>query len=43
MTGEKDFFSSLELQDTPKETIIYGDNSKGDVIGMGKISISHDN
>ena len=43
MTREKDMFSSLEHYDTPKETIVYGDNSKGDVIGMGNIAISNDN
>lgn len=43
MTGEKDLFASLELHDTPKEAIAYGGNSKGDVIGMDKIVISHDN
>jgi hypothetical protein len=42
MTGEKDLFTSLELRDTPKETIIFGDNSKGDVIGLGKIALSND-
>jgi hypothetical protein len=26
MTGEKDLFTSLELHDIPKETIIFGDN-----------------
>jgi hypothetical protein len=35
--------TSLKLHDIPKETIIFGDNSKGDVIGLGKISLSNDN
>jgi hypothetical protein len=43
MTREKHLFTSLELHDIPKETIIFGDNSKGDVIGLGKISLSNDN
>jgi hypothetical protein len=43
MTGEKELFTSLELHDTPKETIVFGDNSKGDVIGLGKISLSNYN
>jgi hypothetical protein len=43
MTGVKDFFTSLELHDIAKETIVFGDNSKGDVIGLGKIALSNDN
>jgi hypothetical protein len=43
MTGEKDMLTSLELHDIPKETIVFGDNSKGDVIGLGKIALSNDN
>jgi hypothetical protein len=43
MTGEKDLFTSLELHDISKETIVFGDNSKGDVIGLGKITLSNDN
>jgi hypothetical protein len=43
MTGEKDLFTSLELHDIPKETIIFGDNSKGDVVGLGKIAFSNNN
>jgi hypothetical protein len=35
-------FTSLELHDIPKETIVFGDNSKGDVIGLGKIALSND-
>jgi hypothetical protein len=42
MTRERNLFTSLELHDVPKETIVFGDNSKGDVIGLGKIAISHD-
>jgi hypothetical protein len=43
MTGEKDLFTSLELHDIPKETIVFGDNSKGDVIGLGKIALANYN
>ena len=42
MTGEKDF-TSLEMDDIPKETIVFGDNSKGEVIGLGKIALVHNN
>ena len=41
MTGEKDLFTSLETDDIPKETIVFGDNSKGEVIGLGKIVLTH--
>jgi hypothetical protein len=43
MTGEKDLFTFLELHDIPKETIVFRDNSNGDVIGSGKIALSNDN
>jgi len=43
MTGEKDLFTSLETDDIPKETIVFGDNSKGEVIGLGKIALAHNN
>ena len=39
MTREKDLFTSLETNDIPKETIVFGDNSKGEVIGLGKIAL----
>jgi hypothetical protein len=42
MTGEKDLFTSLKLHNIPKETSIFGDNSKVDVIGLHKIAISND-
>ena len=42
MTGEKNLFTSVEYDNIPKETIIFGDNSKGEVIGLGKISLTHD-
>jgi hypothetical protein len=43
MTGAKDLFTSLELHDIPKETIVFRDNSKGDMIGLGRIALSNDN
>ena len=43
MTGEKDLFTSWETEDIPKETIVFGDNSKGEVIGLGKIALTHNN
>jgi hypothetical protein len=43
MTRKKNLFTSLELHDIPKETIVFGDNSKGDVFGLGKIALSNDN
>jgi hypothetical protein len=42
MTGERYLFTSLELHGVPKETIVFGDNSKGDMIGLAKVAISHD-
>ena len=33
----------MEYDNIPKETIVFGDNSKGEVIGLGKIAITHDN
>ena len=43
MTGEKNLFTSIEYDNIPKETIVFGDNSKGEVIGLGKIALAHDN
>ena len=43
MTGEKNLFTSLKTDDIPKEAIVFGDNSKGEVIGLGKIALSHNN
>jgi hypothetical protein len=43
MTGEKNLFTSLELHDIPKETIVFGDNSKEDLICLGKIALSNGN
>ena len=43
MTGEKNLFTSIEYDNIPKETFVFGDNSKGEVIGLGKIALTHDN
>ena len=43
MTGEKNLFTSIEYDNIPKETIVFGDNSKDEVIGLGKIALAHDN
>jgi hypothetical protein len=39
MTGEKDMFHSLQLTQEAQE-IVFADNGKSDVIGIGKIPIS---
>ena len=36
-------FTSIEYDNIPKETIVFEDNSKGEVIGLGKIALAHDN
>lgn len=41
MTGNDGMFTSLEDPDD-KEQVTFGDNSKGKVIGLGKIAISND-
>src|SRR5438128_2512243 len=40
MTGEKSMFSSLQLNHDAQE-IVFGDSGKGEVVGVGKISISN--
>jgi transposase InsO family protein len=42
MTGEESMFSSLDPNGTSQENIIFGDDGKGKVIGLGKIAISND-
>jgi hypothetical protein len=42
MTGEK-MFTSFQLNQSTSEPIVFGDNGKGDVLGLGKIAISNDN
>jgi hypothetical protein len=40
MTREQDMFTSFEENDCPSDTITFGDNSEGKVLGYGKIYIT---
>ena len=40
MTGERSMFLSYSPMMHSNENIIFGDNSKGDVIGLGKVAIT---
>jgi transposase InsO family protein len=40
MTGEKRMFTSFEKNDTSSDSITFGDNSQGKVLGHGKIAIT---
>jgi hypothetical protein len=40
MTDERSMSSSYSLTTNSNENIIFGDNSKGDVIGIGKVAIT---
>jgi hypothetical protein len=42
MTIEKEMFTSFEENDCPSNTIMFGDNSEGKVLGYGKIAITTD-
>ena len=42
MTGERSMFSTLEMNESSSENIVFGDDSKGKVIGLGKVAISND-
>ena len=42
MTGDKDMFRELAENDGPRKYVTFGDNSKGKVVGLGKVAISHD-
>ena len=42
MTGKKKMFSSFETNDESNENIVFGNNSKGKVLGLGKVAISND-
>jgi hypothetical protein len=42
MIGEKHMFTSFEENDCPSDTIMFGDNSKGKVLGYDKIAIATD-
>jgi transposase InsO family protein len=42
MTGEKEMFTSFEENDCSSDTITFGDNSEGKVLGYDKIAITTD-
>jgi hypothetical protein len=42
MTGEKSMFSSYAQMEGLSENIVFGDNSTGEVLGVGKIAITQD-
>jgi hypothetical protein len=42
MTGDSRMFNSIKPNDSGIESITFGDNSKGDVKGLGRIAISND-
>ena len=42
MTGDPRMFTSLDEEVDGQERITFGDNSKGKVKGLGKVSISND-
>ena len=43
MTDEKDMFTSFQPSHDQSGDIMFGDNGKGEVLGLGKIVISNDN
>ena len=42
MTGDRAMFTTFEVGGNEQEKVTFGDNSKGKVIGLGKIAISND-
>ena len=42
MTGESKMFQEIKSNVGDVRSITFGDNSRGDVIGLGKIAISND-
>ena len=42
MTGTSRMFDSIEKNDSGIESITFGNNKKGKVVGLGKIAISND-
>jgi hypothetical protein len=42
MTGEKKIFTSFEENNCPSDTIMFGDNSEGKILGYDKIAITID-
>jgi len=43
MTGERNMFTSFQPNHDSSENIVFDDNGKGEVLGLGKIAISNDN
>ena len=43
MIREKDMFTSFQPSHDQSGNIVFGDNKKGEVLGLGKIVISNDN
>ena len=43
MTREKDIFTSFQPSNEESGNIVFGDNGKGEVLGLGKIALSNDN
>jgi transposase InsO family protein len=41
MTGERSMFTSLDEENGTRENIVFGDDGKGKVMGLGKIAISN--
>jgi hypothetical protein len=41
VTGDKDMFRELAKNDGPRKYVSFGDNSKGKVLGLGKVAISN--
>jgi hypothetical protein len=42
MTGEKEMFTSFEENDCSSDTVTFGDNSEGNVLGYHKIASTTD-
>ena len=42
MTEDKDMFRELAKSDGPRKYVTFGDNSKGKVLGLGKVAIYND-
>jgi len=43
MTGEKNMFTSFQPNQNSSERIVFGDNGKKEILGLGKIVISNEN
>jgi hypothetical protein len=42
MTGDREMFEEITPNHGPRRYVTFGDNSKGKVLGLGKVAISHD-